>query len=211
MYYLFDLIKQLVNPLELIDNLGSLSLIGIIIIVFIESGFFFGFFLPGDSLLFVSGILCSDYKLVNGNVTLLIFLIAISAILGNFVAYWIGKKSSLMFLKKNDSWIFNIKYINEANKFYNKYGGFAIIIGRFLPVIRTFVPMIAGIVNLNYKKFIIYNIIGAFLWSVSIVLLGFYLGSMHSIHDNIELMVLIIILISLIPILKILHNKIKIF
>ncbi|UOF94220.1 MAG: VTT domain-containing protein [Bacteroides sp.] len=207
MHYLLDLIKLLTNPLDLLNNLGSLSLVTIITIVLIENGFIFGFFLPGDSLLFVAGMLCSDNKLLNGNVTLLILLIAFSAILGNLIAYWIGSKSNLVLFKKYKLWILDRKYIDEANKFYKKYGGFALIIGRFLPVIRTFVPIIAGIVQLNYKTFVIYNIIGAFLWSISVVLSGYYLGNMPSIKENIEFMIILIVLCSSIPLIRILYKK----
>src|SRR5690606_40538387 len=138
---------------------------------------FFGFFLPGDSLLFVSGMLCAEGSLANGNVALLIFLIAVAATLGDFVGYWFGRKTGPVIFKRDDTFFFKKKYVLQAKEFYDHYGGFAIVLGRFLPIIRTFAPIVAGVVGLDFKRFVFFNIFGAIIWLTSMVLAGYFLGS----------------------------------
>ena len=166
---------QLLNPEFYITlEIGGiqLGLYIVLFIVFAETGLFAGFFLPGDSLLFLAGIYSRDLienfiyipsDLVN--VTLLSVLIAIAGVAGNMVGYWFGAKSGYYLFKKEDSFWFKKKYLLQSKDFFEKYGGKAIIFARFLPIFRTFAPIIAGIVSMDKKKFMFFNILSSFLWS----------------------------------------------
>jgi membrane-associated protein len=150
--------------------------------VFAETGLFAGFFLPGDSLLFLSGIYCAS--LVQNvvtidndaiNVILLASSVAVAGILGNMVGYWFGAKSGYYLFKKEDSFWFKKKYLIQSKDFFEKYGGKAIIFARFLPIFRTFAPIVAGIVTMDKKKFMFFNILSSFLWSFVLIFSGHYL------------------------------------
>jgi membrane-associated protein len=143
--------------------------------IFAETGLFFGFFLPGDYLLFLAGMFVATNKL-DTNIFVLIAGLIAAAILGNFVGYWFGRKTGPVLYQRKDSFFFKQRYLMAAEEYYKKQGAFAIIMGRFIPIVRTFAPIIAGVVLLDFKKFAFYNITGAFLWISSLTLLGFFLG-----------------------------------
>jgi len=179
---------------NLIETVG---LIGIFIIVFAESGLFFGFFLPGDSLLFMAGILSSQGFL---NLQLLLILTFIGAVTGDSFGYAFGRKVGPKIFTKENSLFFKKHYVVVAQNFYKKYGGKTIIIARFIPIVRTFAPILAGVGNMNYRKFILFNIIGGLLWSVSLILAGFYFGNaIPDIEKYLLPMIALIILISILP------------
>lgn len=157
--------------------IGGLAIIGAII--FAESGLLIGFFLPGDTLLFTAGFFAAQGQLPLAGVLLVIFL---CAIIGDNVGYTIGKKSGPRLFKKKDSVIFRHENIMRAEKFYEKHGGKTIILARFVPVVRTFAPMVAGIGNMERRKFVLYNVVGAAIWTGSVVMLGYWLGSMIDSH-----------------------------
>lgn len=178
---------------DLIINLG---LIGIIIVVFIESGFPFGFFLPGDSLLFTAGLLAAKGHF---SISLAILGIFAANFAGVTIGYWTGKSLGKRWLKKEDGLIFRHEYVERATKFYEKHGGKAIILGRFIPAVRSFVPMVAGVANMDYKRLMIFNGIGALLWATSVTLIGYFAGSWLEAHGvNIELLVVPVILIIIV-------------
>lgn len=183
------------DPIFIIKTLG---LIGVIAIVFAESGLFFGFFLPGDSLLFTAGFLASQ-----GYVSLTGLLIGtfFAAIIGDNVGYAFGKKIGPALFTKEDSLIFNKKHIARAQHFYEKHGKKTIILARFIPVIRTFAPIVAGIGGMNYKVFFTFNIVGGFIWTWLMLWLGYGLGSVIPDVDNYILpIILFIILLSFLPV-----------
>lgn len=204
--------KDLLNPQFYIDN-GGLWLV--LFIVFAETGLFAGFFLPGDSLLFVSGIFSDqliksigiDLKSDFLHVFLLSSMVAISGIIGNVVGYWFGKKSGPLLYKRKDSFFFKKKYLYKAHDFYEERGGSTIIIARFLPIIRTFAPIVAGIVQMDRKKFMFYNIIGSIAWAFSLIFAGFYLNAFmvkrydFHLEKHLEIIILIIVLITTAPVL----------
>lgn len=214
---------QLLNPEFYITlKLGGIEwgLYIVTFIVFAETGLFAGFFLPGDSLLFLSGIysrklietvvyIPSDFL----NVLLLAVIIAISGVVGNMVGYWFGAKSGYYLFKKEDTFWFKKKYLLQSKDFFERYGGKAIIFARFLPIFRTFAPIIAGIVTMDKKKFMFYNILSSFLWSFVLVFAGHYLYEMFLHKFNIDLkhyieyIIIIIILISTFPVLMKLLKK----
>lgn len=194
---LLEFVKTILNPQSII-NYGGLTLL--LFIIFAETGLFFGFFLPGDSLLFVAGLMCGT-PIFDVNIYTLIFSLITAGILGNFVGYFFGKKTGPMLFKRDDSFFFKKKHVNAAKEFYNRYGGTAIVLGRFLPIIRTFVPIMAGVVNLDFKKFVWFNIVGCVAWILSMVLSGYFLGrAFPSLQNNLEYIVITIILISMIPV-----------
>ena len=192
-----EFVKTLLNPQSII-HYGGLALL--LFIVFAETGLFFGFFLPGDSLLFVAGLMCGT-PIFDVNIYMLLTSVIIAGILGNFVGYYFGKKTGPVLFRRDDSFFFKKKHVKAAEEFYNRYGGTAIVLGRFIPIIRTFVPIMAGVVNLDFKKFVVYNILGCIAWVVSMVLSGYFLGRLFpSLQHNLEYIVITIILVSMIPV-----------
>lgn len=159
------------DPTNIIQAGGILL---VALIVFAESGLLIGFFLPGDTLLFTAGFFASQGQLSIG---WLIFAIVLAAIIGDNVGYTIGRKTGHKIFKKEDGIFFRQEYIEKAEEFYEKHGGKTITIARFVPVVRTFAPVVAGVGKMDRKKFMLYNIAGALIWGVSITLLGYYLGS----------------------------------
>lgn len=186
----------MLDPIFLIKTVGIL---GVILIIFAETGLFFGFFFPGDSLLFTAGILASQDIL---NIWVLLLGCIIAAILGDTVGYFTGKKYGRALFKKDDSFFFKKKYLHDAEIFYEKHGKFTIIIARFVPIIRTFAPIVAGIGQMHYKTFISYNIFGAIFWIISMTLLGYFLGGIIPNPDNYLLpIIFVIIFVSFLPII----------
>ena len=214
---------QLLNPEFYITlKVGGiqLGLYIVLFIVFAETGLFAGFFLPGDSLLFLAGIysrdLIQNFVYIEAdfiNVTLLSLLIALSGVLGNMVGYWFGAKSGYYLFKKEDSFWFKKKYLLQSKDFFEKYGGKAIIFARFLPIFRTFAPIVAGIVSMDKKKFMFFNVLSSFLWSFILVFSGHYLYGMFlnkfgiDLKEHIEWIVIGIILISTFPVFMKLVKK----
>ena len=172
MHEIWDSLQHLVDPVKLLREGGFYLLL---FVVFAETGLFFGFFLPGDYLLFLAGMFVATNKLDVSIYVLIAGLIA-AAVAGNFVGYWFGKKTGPVLYQRNDSIFFKKRFLRAAEVYYKKQGAFALIMGRFIPIVRTFAPIIAGIVRLDFRKFALYNIIGAFLWISSLTLLGFFLG-----------------------------------
>ena len=158
---------------EALLNSGGVYLL--LFIVFAETGLFFGFFLPGDYLLFLAGLFTASGILDVGIFELCAYLI-LAAVLGNFVGYFFGRRAGPKLFKRDDSLLFKKKYIVVAEEFYHKYGATALVLGRFLPIIRTFAPIFAGIVKVDFKKFALYNVIGALLWVLTLTLAGYFLG-----------------------------------
>lgn len=170
------------------------------LIVFAETGLFFGFFLPGDYLLFLAGLFCALHK-IDVDIVTLYFGILGAGILGNFTGYWFGHRTGPMLFKRKDSFLFKRKYVIMAEEFFQKYGGTALIIGRFVPIIRTFAPIFAGVVQLNFRKFVIYNVLGALLWVSLLTLTGYYLGiKFPNIINYVEYIIVGLIAIAFLPI-----------
>ncbi|SFW56933.1 DedA family protein [Chitinophaga sancti] len=205
-----ELFKHLINP-EWIINHGGLYLL--LIIIFAETGLFVGFFLPGDSLLFVAGIYGGLLSNAFYDVPffLIMFMIAVAGVLGNFVGFWFGRKSGPLLFSRKDTLLFKKKHLYQAKEFYDKHGGGAIFLARFLPIIRTFAPIVAGIVGMDKKKFMFFNIISSFTWVFSMMLAGHYLDkAFPSLKEHLELIVIILILITTLPvIIKLFFSKPK--
>jgi len=218
---------QLLNP-EFYINLQiggvQIGLYIVLFIIFAETGLFAGFFLPGDSLLFLAGIYSKD--LIENmitiesdfiNVTLLSLLVAAAGIVGNTVGYWFGAKSGYYLFKKEDTFWFKKKYLLQSKDFFEKYGGKAIIFARFLPIFRTFAPIVAGIVSMDKNKFMFFNILSSFLWAFILIFSGHYLYGVFlenfgiDLKEHIEYIIVIIVLITTVPVLfKLLKKRVHI-
>ena len=217
--------KNLIDPLFYIHfdiNGIKLGVYIVLFIVFAETGLFAGFFLPGDSLLFLAGIysreLIENILIIDNdfvNVILLATLVALSGILGNIVGYWFGSKSGYYLYNKEDSFWFKKKYLVQSKDFFEKYGGKAIIFARFLPIFRTFAPIVAGIVSMERKKFMFYNILSSFIWSYTLIFAGHYLygflldNYQIDLKQHIELIVLILVGITILPVIDKFGKKTK--
>ena len=180
------------------DLLLSGTYFALFLIVFAETGLLVGFFLPGDSLLFVAGALAATNpdKL---NISLLLVVIALAAIIGDATGYLIGRKIGPALFNRPDSRFFKRAHLQKTQDFYDKHGPKTIILARFVPIVRTFAPTVAGVANMNYRTFAIYNIIGGIGWTLSMTLAGYFLGAVPLIKDNFEKAVLLIIFISILP------------
>ncbi|MBO9635201.1 MAG: VTT domain-containing protein [Chitinophagaceae bacterium] len=202
MQSLLDLFHNLTSPDWIVAH-GGLYIV--VFIVFAETGLFAGFFLPGDSLLFIAGMIIAHTVSpeVAPVLSLLywVTLISASAIIGNFVGYWFGKRSGEVLMKRKDSWLFKKKYLIQAKDFYEKKGGGAVMIARFLPVVRTFAPIVAGMVNMDLRKFSFYNIVGAIAWAGSIVTAGFLLGEYDWVKSNLDKIIIGIVVVTTAPVL----------
>lgn len=213
---------QLLQPQWYIENGG---LWFVLFVVFAETGLFAGFFLPGDSLLFVAGIFSDDLLKAGvgidthssfANLVILGILISMAGIIGNFVGYWFGQKSGPFLFERKDTFLFKKKYLLQAKDFYDTHGGSAIVFARFLPIIRTFAPIIAGIVSMNRKKFSYYNIVGSMAWVFTMLFAGHYLQKLFlslytfDLKEHLEVIVIGIVLITTAPILiKLFFSKKK--
>ena len=193
----------------------------LLFIIFAETGLFAGFFLPGDSLLFLAGIyselLTQQISLGNEflNIVVLSSLVTLAGILGNMVGYWFGVKGGTYLYNKEDTFWFKEKYLLQSKDFFEKYGGKAIVFARFLPIFRTFAPIVAGIAGMDKKKFMFFNIVSSILWSFSLIFAGHYLSALFlekfdiDLKSHIEYIVIGIVLITTVPVLfKLLKKRV---
>ncbi len=171
---------------------------GLFAAVFLESGVFFGFFLPGSSMLFTAGLLATQGLF---NIWILIPLLTVAAVGGDSAGYWFGNTVGVSLFFKKDSRFFKHQYLEQAKDFYEKHGVLAVILARFIPIIRTFAPIIAGIANMRYRTFLAYNIVGGFLWAAGLAFIGYFLGErVPLISHYITPIALVIIVVSFFPI-----------
>jgi membrane-associated protein len=188
-----EFFEILINSEKLI-HYGGLALL--LIVIFAETGVIIGFIFPGDALLFTAGLLCGSDLAVN--IWLLVITVALAAIAGNITGYFTGKIFGQRLLLKKDTFFFKQRHLTDSLTYYEKYGGIALIAGRFMPVIRTFVPILAGTIGINFWKFNLYNITGALLWSGTLIPIGYFVGKkIPASIDNIEYFVLGITLVTM--------------
>src|ERR687894_141542 len=199
-------IKELLNPKNIIDFLTTKGLLltyfGLVFIVFAETGLAVGFFLPGDSLLVFAGLIARAGRLT---VAILLSTLFVAAVVGDAVGYYTGHKLGPRLFTRKKSLLFRPSHLQKANEFYEKYGGKTIIIARFVPIVRTFAPIVAGAAQMSYRRFVVYNLVGGFLWVFSMILAGYFLGTLVErafgikLEDHIEWVVIIVVLLSLTP------------
>jgi membrane-associated protein len=167
-------------------------------IIFAETGLLVGFFLPGDSLLVTAGILAGQGYL---DISFLMIFLSVAAIVGDSTGYAIGKKTGPMIFKRPKSLLFNPEHLNRAHRFYEKYGGKTIVIARFVPIVRTFAPVVAGVGQMSYRRFLAFNIFGGIGWIVSMTAAGYFLGSLPGVDKYLHLIILAVIFISFVPVI----------
>jgi len=180
--------------------ISTFGLIGVLVIVFAESGLLIGFFLPGDSLLFTTGLLTADGEYIRFPLWLVCLLITIAAIAGDQVGYAFGRRVGPALFRRPNSRLFKQENLVKAHEFFEKYGARSIVLARFVPIVRTFTPIVAGISTMRYRTFVTYNIIGGVLWGCGVTILGYFLGQITFVKDNIELILVGIVAVSFIPI-----------
>ncbi|MCW3083177.1 MAG: alkaline phosphatase [Bacteroidetes bacterium] len=196
---MIEFLKQLTDPQSIIEY-GGLALL--LFVVFAETGLLIGFFLPGDSLIFLSGMICvSRPELLQISLPLLIGLLTAAAVLGNCAGYWFGYKVGPPLFKREDSLIFKKRYLEMTRSFYEKYGGAALILGRFFPIIRTFAPILAGVIKIDFKRFMLFNIAGALAWIGALCSIGYYLGTYEWVQKNVGYIIIGLIVVTLIPLI----------
>jgi membrane-associated protein len=196
MDFLSDLFHRLRDLPALVQWAGYF---GLTTIIFVETGLLVGFFLPGDSLLVTAGLLASqpDFRL---NVYVMGLLFSAAAILGDTVGYYIGRASGPRIFTREDSLFFNKRHLYRAHAFYEKHGGKTIVIARFMPIVRTFAPVVAGVAEMKYRSFLAYNVIGGVLWVWSMLFTGYFLGRyIPGIDKHIETVIIVVIFLSILP------------
>lgn len=196
-HYFIDILLHLDKYLQALTTEYGLWVYGILfLVIFCETGLVILPFLPGDSLLFVAGTLAGAGLL---NPFVLAIVLIVAAILGDTVNYFIGQKMGPAVFNRPNARFFKQEHLLKTQRFYEKHGGKTIIIARFIPIIRTFAPFVAGIGSMQYSRFIAYNVVGAIVWVVSLVTAGFFLGNIAWVKDNLTLVVLAIIILSIMP------------
>ncbi len=193
LYGLYNQVRYYLNP----ETIAAAGYIVIIFVVFAETGLAAGFFLPGDSLLFVAGLFAADGKL---SLFALLGGVFVAAVVGDAVGYFTGLKMGPRLFKRPKSLLFRPSHLQKAQAFYDKYGGKTIIIARFVPIVRTFAPIVAGAAQMPYRQFVVFNVIGGFLWVFTMILGGYFLGrAFPGLRDHIEIVVIVIVALSLTP------------
>ena len=185
------------NP-EMLIRYGGLMLL--FLMVFAETGIFFCFFFPGDSLVFTAGVLTATGDLQR-NVYVVCITLIVAATLGNLVGYWFGRQAGPLLFKRKESIFFKHEYLIMADKFYAKYGATALILGRFLPVIRTFAPIMAGVIRVDFRKFLLFTVVGAVIWVIPLVTAGYLLGTQPFVRENLEYIIIGMVVVFTGPII----------
>lgn len=182
--------------IDLVSLIKAIGYVGVFGIVFAETGLFLGFFLPGDSLLFVAGFLASQGFF---SISLLLLGIFVAGVIGNLFGYEFGRRVGPKIFSREDSWLFKKAHVLKAQAFYEKHGPKTILLARFMPIVRTFAPIVAGVADMRFRTFLIYNLIGAFLWTLGLVLLGYTLGSVIDVDRYLLPIIVLIIVLSFLP------------
>ena len=204
---MWDFLKQLTDPNSIIQY-GGLWLL--LFVVFAETGLLVGFFLPGDNLILLAGILCkAKPDLMHVNYFILVLLLTSAAVIGNISGYWFGRTVGERLYSRKDSWLFKKRHIEVTKTYYHKYGGnLTLIMARFLPVVRTFAPVIAGVIKIDFLRFMLFNIIGAVAWILSLTGIGYFLVQIFpQITDYMGYIFIALIILTAIPILRLLFKK----
>lgn len=195
-----SLLPSWLDPDKILMSMGAFAVIGACLIIFAECGLLIGFFLPGDTLLFTAGMFIARGSIATP-LWLMCVLFSVCAFVGNVSGYWIGARVGPALFNKPDSRLFKREHVDRTHAFFEKYGARAIILARFVPIVRTFITAIAGVGRMDARKFFVYSAVGGVLWASGVTVLGFYLGKFAFVHDHIELMLVLIVLISIIPII----------
>lgn len=187
------------DPDTMLRAFGPYVIVALCLIVFAECGLLVGFFLPGDSLLFTAGLFAAS-GLIGLPIWLVCLLLTVCAVAGNVVGYWIGYKAGPALFNRPNSRFFRTEYVDKTHEFFDRYGARAIVLARFVPIIRTFITAMAGVGRMDPKRYFTYSLIGGVLWATGVTLLGYWLGNVPVIKQNIEIMLIAIVALSVLPI-----------
>ena len=196
---LFASVLSDLKPDQILHNAGHLAIWVAAAMIFAECGLLLGFFLPGDSLLFVVGLFVGNGA-IGTPLWATCILLFVAAFAGNLLGYWIGRRAGPAIFRREDSRIFKKKYIDHTEEFFNRYGAAAVIFGRFVAIVRTFITVLAGAGKMDFRRYALYSAIGALLWTVSLTVLGYLIGNVPVIKNNLEYAILLIVIVSVIPI-----------
>jgi membrane-associated protein len=188
-------VSALLNPAHLIDVFG---LAGMMAILFAECGLLVGFFLPGDSLLFTAGLLVAGGLVAP--LWLVLLLLPVAAVAGNLVGWWIGRKAGPAVFDRPDSRLFKRRHVELAEEFFHRNGARTVVLARFVPVVRTFTTVMAGVARMDFRRFALYSALGGVAWTTSVVLLGYWLGQVTVVRDHVELFIVGVVVLSLVPV-----------
>ncbi len=186
------------NPETMLTNLGDIAFWVVLGIIFAECGLLIGFFLPGDSLLFITGLFIASGA-ISVNIAVACLLLFLAAVLGNITGYWIGYRGGPTLFSRPDSRLFRQEYVDKTHQFFNRYGARAIVLARFVPIVRTFITATAGIGRMDFRRYIVFSAIGGFIWAVGVTLAGYYLGNIEFVKKNIELILILVVFVSVVP------------
>jgi membrane-associated protein len=189
------------QPDTIISWLGPWALVGVALIIFAECGLLLGFFLPGDSLLFTAGLFAVSDVGIGAPLWLVCLVLAVAAFAGNACGYGIGRMTGPAIFDKPESRLFKPKHVARTHEFFERYGNRAIVLGRFVPIVRTFITVMAGVGQMPAKRYLTYSLIGGVLWAVGVTLLGAWLGQFAFVKTNIELILILVVFVSIIPII----------
>ncbi|MFZ4509630.1 MAG: VTT domain-containing protein [Candidatus Nanopelagicales bacterium] len=188
------------DPQTILTNFGDIAFWVVLAIIFAECGLLIGFFLPGDSLLFITGLFIAS-GFISINIWLACLLLFIAAVVGNAVGYGIGYKVGPALFTRDDSRLFKKEYVDKTHSFFAKYGGRAIILARFTPIVRTFITAIAGVARMDFRRFMLFSAIGGVIWAVGVTLAGYFLGTIPVVKDSIGTILLLVVVVSVVPII----------
>ena len=197
--YVIALGPEWLKPDTILTWLGPWALVGLAVIIFAECGLLLGFFLPGDSLLFTAGLFVADGA-IDAPLWAVCLLLVVAAFAGNVCGYYIGRAAGPAIFDKPRSRVFNPTHVARTQEFFDKYGNRAIVLGRFVPIVRTFITVMAGVGRMEPKRYLTYSLIGGVLWAAGVTLLGFWLGQFAVVRENIELILIAIVALSVLPI-----------
>jgi membrane-associated protein len=187
------------DPEHILQTLGPWALWGAVAIIFAECGLLIGFFLPGDSLLFITGMFVSQ-GFIHVHLVWVCLLLTIAAIVGNLVGYGIGYRAGPAIFNRDDSRLFKASHVARTHEFFERHGVRAIILARFVPIVRTFITVVAGVARMPFRSYAIFSTIGAVLWATGVTVLGYFLGQIAFIRDNVEVILIVVVLVSVTPI-----------
>jgi membrane-associated protein len=188
-------VSALLNPTHLIDTFG---LLGMMVVLFAECGLLVGFFLPGDSLLFTAGLLVAGGLVAP--LWLVLLLLPVAAVAGNLVGWWIGRTAGPTVFQREDSRFFKQRHVQRAQDFFDRNGARTIVLARFVPVVRTFATVMAGVARMDFRRFALYSLVGGVLWTTTVTLLGYWLGHVALVRNHIELFIVAVVAVSLVPV-----------
>ena len=199
----FSGVSTFLDPTHLINTFG---LIGIMVILFAECGLLVGFFLPGDSLLFTAGLLAAGSLIAP--LWVLLLLLPLAAVAGNLVGYWIGRKAGPAVFNRPDSRLFKAEHVERSDAFFQRNGARTILLARFVPIVRTFATVMAGVSRMDFRRYVVHSVIGGIAWAAGVTLLGYWLGQVAVVRDHVELFIVGVVAISLIPVvLEVLRGR----